>query len=86
MPVHIAISVVGVAVLIVYTVLTIKEWKILVLEIGMRASYGVALITGIVLKIKYIAVIGVFHKIFAIVFLVALIDLFVSKLISMKKK
>ena len=85
MTAHIAISVVGVAVLIAYTVLTKKTWKILPLEIGMRLSYGIALITGIILKIKYIAIIGILHKIFAALFLVALIVLFVQKLIAKKK-
>ena len=84
MTAHIAISVVGVAVLIAYTVLTKKTWKILPLEIGMRLSYGIALISGIVLKIKYIAIIAILHKIFAILFVVALIVLFVQKLISKK--
>ena len=85
MTAHIAISVVGVAVLIAYTVLTKKTWKILPLEIGMRLSYGIALISGIVLKIKYIAIIGILHKIFAILFVVTLIVLFVQKLIAKKK-
>ena len=85
MPVHIAISVVGVIVLVVYTVLTRKDWKIPALEIGMRVSYGIALISGIVLKMKYIAALGIAHKIFAILFVVALIVLFVCKLIKTKK-
>ena len=84
MTVHIILSVVGVIALVVYTVLTKKEWKIPALEIGMRASYGIALITGIVLKIKYVAIIGIFHKIFAGLFIVALIVLFLQKLISKK--
>lgn len=86
MPVHIAISVVGVIVLVVYTVLTRKDWKIPALEMGMRVSYGIALISGVVLKIKYIAALGIAHKIFAIVFVVALIVLFVCKLIARKNK
>ena len=81
---HIIISVIGVAVLIAYTVMTKKAWKIPALEIGMRASYGIALLTGIILKIKYVVVIGVFHKIFAALFIVALIVLFIQKLISKK--
>ena len=85
MPVHIAISVVGVIVLVVYTVFTRKDWKIPALEIGMRVSYGIALISGIVLKIQYIAALGIAHKIFAIVFVVALIVLFIHKLIKTKK-
>ena len=86
MPVHIAISVVGVIVLVVYTVLTRKDWKIPALEIGMRVSYGIALISGIVLKIKYIAALGIAHKIFAILFVVALMVLFIHKLIARKNK
>ena len=85
MTAHIAISVAGVAILVVYSVLTKKTWKIIPLEIGMRLSYGIALITGIVLKIKYIAILGIFHKIFAILFVVALIVLFVQKMIAKKK-
>ena len=86
MTAHIVISGVGVIVLIVYTVLTKNEWKIPALEIGMRVSYGVALISGIVLKIKYIAVLGIIHKIFAVLFVVALIVLFVQKLVCKKSK
>ena len=81
---HIAISVAGVAILVVYTVLTKKEWKIIPLEIGMRVSYGLALISGIVLKIKLIAIVGVLHKIFAVLFVIALIVLFVHKIINRK--
>ena len=84
MTAHIALSVIGVAVLVAYTILTKKAWKIPALEIGMRASYGIALITGIILKIAYVAVIGIFHKIFAVLFVVALIALFVAKLVSKK--
>ena len=84
MTAHIAISVAGVAILVVYSVLTKKAWKVIPLEIGMRLSYGIALITGIILKIKYIAILGIFHKIFAILFIVALILLFVQKVISKK--
>ena len=85
MPAHIAISMVGAGVLIAYTVVTKKEWKIPALEIGMRASYGIALITGIVLKIKYTAFVGIAHKVFAILFLVALITIFIQKMIAKKK-
>ena len=83
---HIVISIVGVVVLVVYTILTKKEWKIPALEIGMRALYGLALISGIVLKLKYVAVIGILHKIFAILFAIILVFLFVQKLIAKKNK
>ena len=84
MTAHIAVSVVGAVILVVYTVLTKKSWKILPLEIGMRASYGIALISGIVLKIKFIAIVGILHKIFAVLFLIALIVLFIHKIINKK--
>ena len=85
MTAHIAISVVGVALLVVYTVLAKKSWKIPALEIGTRAAYGIALITGVVLKIKYIVAVGMIHKIFAVLFVVALIVLFLTKIINKKK-
>ena len=86
MTAHIVLSVVGVGVLVAYTIIAKKTWKNPVLEISMRASYGIALITGIVLKIKYVAIIGIFHKIFAGLFLVALIVAFAHKLIVKKNK
>lgn len=85
MTAHIAISVIGAVALIAYTVVTKKEWKIPALEIGMRVAYGVALLTGVALKIKYVALVGVFHKIFALLFVISLIVLFVLKLINKRK-
>ena len=85
MPVHIVLSVVGVVALIAYTVLTKKEWKIPALEIAMRVGYGLALISGVVLKVKYIAVLGILHKVFAVLFVVLLIVLFIQKLLVKKK-
>ncbi len=76
MTAHIIISVLGMAILVAYTVATKKHWKIPALEIVMRACYGIALISGIVLKIKYIAVLGIVHKIFALLFAVALVVLY----------
>ena len=86
MTAHIILSGVGVIALVAYTVLTKKSWKIPALEIGMRASYGSALISGIVLKIKYIAIIGIFHKIFAALFVASLVVIFIQKLIARKNK
>ena len=86
MTVHIALSIVGAVVLVAYTVAAKKQWKIPALEIAMRASYGVALITGIVLKIKYIAVLGILHKIFAAVFVLCLIVVLIHKLLNAKKR
>ena len=86
MTAHIAISVVGVAVLAAYTVLTKKDWKIPALEILMRAFYGIALITGIVImNVHGFAALAVIHKVSAVLFLALLVVLFVFKAVSNKK-
>ena len=83
---HIAISVVGILVLIAYTVLTKKDWKIPALEIIMRAFYGVALITGIViLNVHGIAALAVIHKVSAVLFMALIIVLLTHKLVTTKK-
>ena len=85
MTAHIVLSVIGVLVLLAYTVLTHKQWKIPALEIAMRACYGIALITGIVLMhIHGIAVLGIVHKVCAILFVVLLAVLFIIKLTAKK--
>ena len=86
MPAHIAISVVGAVVLLAYTALTRKEWKIPALEIIMRACYGVALITGIVLtQVHGVAPLGIAHKIFCVLFIALLIVLLASKAFAKKE-
>ena len=86
MTAHIVISVIGVLALIAYTVLTKKEWKIPALEILMRAFYGVALITGIVImNVHGIVSLALIHKISAVLFLAMLVVLLVSKAASNKK-
>ena len=83
---HIGIAVVGVLVLGAYTSLTKKTWKIPALEIIMRACYGIALITGIVLmNVQGIAALAIVHKVSAALFAVLLIVLFVHKLAAAKK-
>lgn len=86
LPVHIAVSVIGMFVLAVYTAATKKTWKIPALEIIMRACYGVALITGpVVLKFNDILALQIVHRVGAALFVVTLIVLFVHKLIVNKK-
>ena len=86
MPAHIAISVAGLAILVVYAILTKKEWKIPALEIVMRAFYGIALITGIVMmKVHGIVALAIVHKVGAALFVVSLAVLFVHKIIASKK-
>lgn len=85
MTAHIAISVFGIVALAAYTVATKKEWKIPALEILMRAAYGIALITGIVLmKVHGIAALAIVHKAGAALFVLLLVVLFVHKLTSRK--
>ena len=86
MTAHIAISVVGIVVLVAYTVLTKKAWKIPVLEIIMRACYGIALITGIVImNVHGIAALAIVHKVSAVLFMVLMIVLLAHKLVTNKK-
>ena len=85
MTAHIAISVVGILVLAAYTVLTKRDWKIPALEILMRAFYGIALITGIVImNVHGVAVLAVIHKASAALFVVLLAVLLVIKLHTKK--
>ena len=86
MTAHIAISVVGVLVLIAYTVMAKKGWKIPALEIIMRVFYGLALISGIVImNVHGIVALAVIHKISAALFMVLLIVLITHKAIASKK-
>ena len=83
---HIAISVLGIVVLIAYTVLTKKDWKIPALEIIMRAFYGIALITGVVImNIHGIVALAIVHKVSAVLFMALLIVLFTCKAVTNKK-
>ena len=86
MTAHIAISVVGILVLIAYTVLTKKDWKIPALEIIMRAFYGIALITGIVImNVHGIVALAVIHKVSAVLFMALIIVLLTHKVATNKK-
>ena len=85
MTAHIAISVFGIVALAAYTVATKKEWKLPALEILMRAAYGIALISGIVImKVHGIAALAIVHKAGAALFVLLLVVLFVHKMISRK--
>ena len=87
MAAHIAIAVLGIFVLAVYTGATKKEWKIPALEILMRAFYGIALITGVVvMNVKGIEAVAIGHKVTATLFIALLVVLFVIKLVTNKRK
>ena len=86
-PAHIAVSVLGVLVLAVYTAATKKEWKIIPLEIIMRAFYGIALVSGIIImNVDGIVALEIVHKACAVIFLLSLVILFVHKLTLKKQK
>lgn len=86
MTAHIAISIVGILVLIAYTVLTKKDWKIPALEIIMRSFYGIALITGIVImNVHGIAALSIIHKASAVLFMASIIILLTHKVVTNKK-
>lgn len=83
---HIIISIIGVLVLVAYSVLSKKEWKIPVLEIIMRVLYGIALISGIiVMNVTGILILSIVHKASAVLFIILMIGLFVHKLIKNRK-
>ena len=83
---HIAISVIGILVLIAYTVLTKKDWITPALEIVMRAFYGIALITGIVMmNVHGIIALSIAHKVSAVLFLASFLVLLSYKAFSKKK-
>ena len=83
---HIAISVVGLVALVIYAVLTKKDWKIPTLEIIMRVFYGIALISGIVImSVHGVVALAIAHKASAALFAILLVALFVQKLVTVKK-
>ena len=74
MTAHIAVSVVGLVILVAYALSTKKTWKCPALEIIHRVFYAVALITGVVLmNVHGIAAVSIIHKISAALFAVVLI-------------
>ena len=86
MTAHIAISVIGILVLIAYAIVTKKEWKLPALEVVMRVCYGIALITGILMMNFWgITALQIAHKAGAALFLLLLVVLFVHKLVVNKK-
>ena len=81
--VHIAVSVIGLALLIAYTLLTKKDWKNPALEMLQRVCYGIAIITGaILMNVHGIAVVSVIHKISAVLFVILLVVTEIHKAIK----
>ena len=83
MKVHIAVSVIGLLLLIAYTIATKKEWKCVALEILHRVWYGIALITGVLLmNVHGVVAISIIHKISAVLFLIFLVIAEIHKVIK----
>ena len=83
MKVHIAVSLVGLVLLITYTLLAKKEWRNPALEILHRVCYAVALITGaLLMNVHGIAAISIVHKISAVLFVILLIVCEIHKAIK----
>ena len=86
MSAHIGISVLGIIVLAAYTSVTRKEWTIPALEILMRAFYGIALISGVVvMNVSGIAALPIIHKLSAVLFMALIIVLLSYKVATNKK-
>ena len=85
MTAHIIVSVIGLALLIVYTIVTKKGWKLPAFEIVMRVFYGVALVSGIILmNVHSIVALSIVHKVCAALFVVLLVVLLIHKAKSRK--
>ena len=83
MTAHIAVSVVGLIILVAYALTTKKEWKCPALEIIQRVFYAVALITGIVImNVHGIMIVSIVHKLSAVLFFVLLIVTEIHKSIN----
>ena len=77
---HIAVSVLGLVVMIPFTLKTRQEWNTPALEVLMRVMYLAAIITGgALMKVHGIAALGLVHKISAALFVVLLFVLSIPK-------
>lgn len=83
MTTHIIVSVIGLALLVAYTIATKKEWRNPVLEIAMRVFYGIAIITGVVMMNMHgVAIVSIIHKVSAVLFAILLVDTEIHKAIK----
>ncbi len=86
MTVHIIISLLALAVMVFCAVKGKKYWKKPALEIGYRAAFLVALLTGIVMLAAHLSdAVSIIHKIFAAVFAVLYLINFVVFQLAEKK-
>lgn len=74
MTAHIAVSVIGLVLLVAYALATKKSWKCPALEVLERVFYAIALISGVVImNVHGIVAISLIHKISAVLFVALLI-------------
>jgi hypothetical protein len=77
---HIIVSLLGLVIMIPYTLKTKGEWTKAPLEILMRVMYLIAIVTGgALMKVHGVAALGIAHKISAAVFVVLLLVLYLPK-------
>ena len=77
---HIAVSVVGLAIMIPLTIATRKEWKLPALEVIMRVMYLIAIVTGgALMNVQGVPALGIAHKVGCAVFMVLLLVLYLPK-------
>lgn len=86
LPVHIAVAFIGALILAAYTALCRRDWNFPAIEIGMRAAYGVTLVLGVVIKIRYVAALAVLHRLGGVLFVLSVLLLLLSKVILSKKR
>ena len=80
---HIIVSVIGLVLLVIYTLATKKQWRKPALEIATRAFYAVALITGaVIMNVHGIVALNIIHKISAVLFVIFLLDVEIHKAIK----
>ena len=81
MTAHIALSVLGIVVLVAFAIKNKKEWKKPALEILLRVLFAIAVISGIViLKAAAVPVVAIVHQASAAAFVVMLLILYLPKL------
>ena len=80
---HIIVSVIGLVLLVAYTIVTKKEWRNPALEIIQRVCYGIALITGVVLmNVHGVTIVSIIHKVSAVLFVILFADTEIHKAIK----
>ena len=67
---HIAVSVIGLLLLVAYALTTKKSWKCPALEVLERVFYAIALISGVILMNLHLSHAVLVHRISAVLFIV----------------